>query len=223
MESESPRQPNHMRIQDAKPSINTVTSSEETSDECRDKSKDSSRRISSGDTRESSCRVENTTNRTSKQMKKTKSQTEKSSEASSDTDFVRGEETGEKSSRIRNDYGRRRAPSSEADRYSSIKSPKNESAGSVKSTGIHVSNRTQGIIITWNSEVKRKKAKRKRRKRGPRQVAYSIESSREASHVMLVSAVKFEGVTNDKNDAADNGKHTRDDWREDLLRRTRPH
>ena len=40
---------------------------------------------------------------------------------------------------------------------------------------------------------------------------------------MLVSAVKFEGVTNDKNDAADNGKHTRDDWREDLLRRTRPH
>ena len=70
--------------------------------------------------------------------------------------------------------------------------------------------------------MKRKKAKRKRRKRGPREAAYSIESSQEASQVMLMSAVK-EGVTNDRNDAADNGKRTRDDWWEDLLRRTRPH
>ena len=42
------RQPNRIRIQDATPSINIVTSSEETSDECIYKSNDKQRRYKRG-------------------------------------------------------------------------------------------------------------------------------------------------------------------------------
>ena len=55
--------------------------------------------ISRGDTREGSCRAENTTTRASKQIATTKSQTEKSNEASSDTDFARDEERERKAAR----------------------------------------------------------------------------------------------------------------------------
>ena len=129
--------------------------------------------------------------------------TETSGEASSDDSAnARGEETREKSRRVRNDDDRRRAPSSEAGRYSTMRSEgssesaQNDCAGSVKSTDIHESKGTQRNIITRNNQVKRKKPKRTRRKRGPRWVAYSVESNQEASQVMLVNAVRDGGVEN---------------------------
>ena len=95
--------------------------------------------------------------------------TETSGEASSDDSAnARGEETRQKSRRVRNDDDRRRAPSSEAGRYSTMRSEgsnesaQNDCAGSVKSTDIHDSKGTQRNIITRNNQVKRKN----RRERG---------------------------------------------------------
>ena len=93
----------------------------------------------------------------------------------------------------------------------SNKSIQKNSAKSVKSKAIYVSNGTQRNIKT---RQRREKKARWRRKRGPWRVANSIESSREASQCKLANAVGDEGVTSDGKGAAEYEKRKPGDRQE---------